>query len=406
MTRHVLIFAKTPHGKTPYDRWLKGSGVEPIILAPREYAAGYGHLPEVYSFENYDTNQLVEKTALQLARTRRIDAVFARAEADVVRAAQLRELLGVPGQWTASALAFRNKVVMKDHLVGGPVSLPQYRLLDSAYTAVEFIAKHGYPVVIKPVSESGSLGANIIRGEADLDAYLRRPWPGSSQIETFVAGQMYHVDGLVIAGQITFIHPFRYLNDCLSFRSNDWLASVPVSTADQAHDRLVTATTAILAELPTPPNTAFHCELWITPDDRVVFCEIASRTGGAMISPTVRYSFGLDLDREWLAAECGLPSTLDPAESRAYQPAGWLAIPPSNGILEHLPLGEEPGCVREVSLTGAPGQAFNGGVKSGLFLAGYVVAGDSEDHVAANLGLMAAWFAEQVRWRADPERTS
>jgi biotin carboxylase len=216
---------------------------------------------------------------------------------------------------------------------------------------------------------------------------------------------MYHVDGLVIDGVITFIHPFRYLNDCLSFRSNDWLASVPLSAADPAHDRLVEAAGAVLAELPTPQNTAFHCELWITPDDRVVFCEIASRTGGAMIGPTVRYSFGLDLDREWLYAECGLPSTIDPPESRTDRPAGWLAIPPSNGILEHLPLGEEPGCVREVSLTGAPGQVFNGGVKSGLFLAGYVVAGDCEDDVAANLEHVAAWFAGQVRWRPVPERT-
>ncbi|MFI5520083.1 acetyl-CoA carboxylase biotin carboxylase subunit family protein [Streptomyces platensis] len=397
---HVLVFAKTPYAKTPYDRWLAGSGVVPVILTTTEFAAGYGHLPHVHAFDEYDTNQLVEKTALRLAREHAVTAVFARAEADVVRAAQLRDLLDLPGQRTASALAFRDKVVMKDHLVGGPVEIPAYRFLDSAYTALEFVAEHGYPVVIKPLSESGSLGAAIIRDEAELDAYLARPWRGGSEIEVFVPGQMYHVDGLVVNGEVVFAHPFRYLNDCLSFRANDWVANLPLTPQDPVHDRLLKAARAVLAELPTPPHTAFHAELWITPDDRTVFCEIASRTGGGMISSMVRHAFGIDLDKEWLYAECGLPSTLG---TPAYRPAGALCIPPSDGVLTHLPSGDEPVCVKEVALTGTAGQEFHGGVKSGLFLAGYVVGGDTEEDVAANLENVANWFADRAQWSPVPE---
>jgi len=400
---YVLVFAKTPYDKTPYDRWLAGSGLEPIILTTEQYAAGYRHLRHVHAFHDYDHNQLVEKTALQLSRTHDVRAVFARAEADVIRAAQLRELLDIPGQRTSSARAFRNKVIMKDHLVDGSVDVPSYRLLDSAYTAVLFAEEHGYPVVIKPVSESGSLGAAIIRSERDLNRYLRRPWSGTSQIETFVAGPMFHVDGLVVGGEVAFIHPFRYLNDCLSFRSNDWVASVPLSVADPSYSRLVEATRSVLRALPTPVNTAFHAELWITPDDRVVFCEIASRTGGGMIAPAVRHAFGVDLDRAWLHAECGLEVDLAAA---GYRPAGGLNIPPSHGLLEHLPIGEEPSCVREVALAGAAGQVYRGGVKSGLFLAGYVVCGESEPEVATNMAIVADWFARQVRWRPLPEQRS
>ncbi|WP_330331330.1 ATP-dependent carboxylate-amine ligase [Streptomyces sp. NBC_00536] len=398
--RHILVFAKTPHAKTPYDQWLAGSGIVPVIVTATEYAAGYSHLPHVHAFDAYDTNQLVEKTALRLAREFAVEAVFARAEADVVRAAQLRELLGLPGQHTASALAFRDKVVMKDHLAGGPVDVPAYRRIDSAYTALGFVTEHGYPVVIKPVSESGSLGAAIIRDEAELDAYLASPWRGISEIEAFVPGQMYHVDGLVAGGEVVFVHPFRYVNDCLSFRDNDWVANLPLTPQDPAYDRLVKAVRAVLAELPTPAQTAFHAEFWITPDDRLVFCEIASRTGGGMISAMVRHAFGIDLDKEWLYAECGLPSTLG---APIYRPAGALNIPPQNGVLEKLPeAGTEagqPGCVREVMLTGAVGQEFHGGVKSGLFLAGYVVDGDTEEDVAANLEHVAGWFADNTVWR-------
>src|ERR1043165_9305441 len=96
--RRVLVFAKTPHERPPYDQWLKGTGVEPVILVPSQFAAGYAHLEDVHAFDDWDTSQLVDKTALRLARSRGVGAVFARAEADIVRAAQLRELLGLPGQ--------------------------------------------------------------------------------------------------------------------------------------------------------------------------------------------------------------------------------------------------------------------------------------------------------------------
>ncbi|MBS2965778.1 hypothetical protein KGA66_22185 [Actinocrinis puniceicyclus] len=394
--RHVLIFAKSPYGKTPYDKWLAGCGIEPIIVASSEHVEGYAHLEHVYGFDDYETNQLVEKTALRLARAHAVVAVFARAETDVLRAARLRELLGLPGQHTASALAFRDKVVMKDHLAGGPVELPAYRRLDCAYTALEFIAEHGYPVVIKPVAESGSLGTAVIRDEAELDAYLARPWPGDSEIESFVPGEMYHIDGLVANGETVFLQPSRYINSALSFRTNDWVASVPLAPGEPAYNRLIEVSHAIVARLPTPLNTVIHLEVWITPDDRLVFCEIASRTGGGIIGSMIRHAFGVDLDKEWLRLECGLPSALD---AHVYRPAAGLSIPPSHGVLERLPVGEEPEGILEASLSGAVGQEFHGGVKSGAFLAGYIVGAPAHEDLVPRLEKVAAWFYERTLWR-------
>lgn len=394
--RYILIFAKTSYAKTPYDQWLDGSGIEPIILTPEEYAAGYRHLPQVHAFANYDHNQLVEKTALQVARSHPLVGVFARAEADVIRAAQLRELLDVPGQKTASALAFRNKVIMKDHLRGSGVLLPEYRTLDSAYTAVRFVEAHGYPVVIKPFAESGSYGTHIIRNEQELDGYLANAQRGGVEIETFVDGQMYHIDGLIVDGEIAFIHPFQYVNDCLSFRKNEFSGTFTLSPSNPVYQPLIDATRKVLAALPSPRHMAFHAELWRTRDGKLVFCEIASRTGGGMISSTISHSFGFNIDQAWLYAECGLSR---PLGARAYQPGGGVVIPPLNGVLEHLPRGNEPDYVRETQITGAAGQRFHGGVKSGLFLAGYVVAGASEEEVVRNMSGVATWFAAHSRWQ-------
>jgi len=395
--KHILIFAKTAYSKTPYDQWLAGTGIEPIILTTEEFAPGYRHLPNVHAFSEYDRNQCIAKTALEIGRKTPLVGVFARAEADILRAAELRELLSLPGQRPGSALAFRNKVLMKDTLRHSGVLLPHYRALDSAFTAIQFIEKYGYPVVIKPFSESGSSGVHVIRNEADLDRYLAQPASGEMEIETFVEGQMYHVDGLILDGELVFIHPFEYINTCLAFRMNEANGTFTLSSAHPAYKPLVEATRKVLSALPSPRHMAFHAEFWRTPKDEIVFCEIASRTGGGMISSTIHYSFGINVDKEWLYAECGLPRTFD---TLVYRPGGGLILPPQNGTLEHLPSGNEPSYVREAQLTGSVGQRFHGGVKSGLFLAGYVVGGNTEDEVVQHMSEAAAWFARESKWSA------
>lgn len=393
---HVLVFAKSPHHLTPYDEWLAGSDIEPIVLTPAELAPGYANLRHVHAFEGYDHGQMVEKRALELARSHGVVAVFARGESDIVRAAQLRDLLGLRGQGAESALAYRDKVVMKERLQGSGVALPTYRALDSAYAAIDFVADHGFPVVIKPRMESGSSGVRIIRDQAQLDEHLADPLDRPAEIETYVEGTMYHVDGLVLDGEIAFIHPFRYVNDCLSYRDDQFSGSVTLSPSHPDHGRLVASAVVVVGALPSPPSMAFHAEFWISEGGDITFCEIASRTGGGMISSTIKHSFGFDIDREWLLAECGLPPSVG---HHRFRPGGAVRIPPLDGFLEHLPRGGEPRCVREVQFSGRAGERFHGGVKSGLFLAGYVVEGDSEAEVVQNIDQVAAWFAANARWR-------
>ncbi len=395
-TRHVLIFAKTKHAKTPYDQWLEGTGIQPIVLTSEEYAPSYKHLEHVHVFSNYDKSQWVEKRALDIASDFSPIAVFARAESDIIRAAQLRTLLGLPGQTVESAMAFRDKVVMKGKLQGSGVLLPEYQAVDSAYTIARFIDKHGYPVVIKPVAESGSTGTQIIHDETELEAYLTHASHERREIETFVAGPMYHVDGLVIGGKIVFIHAFQYINNCLSYRNNEYSGTWTLSPEDPVFSSLVENARRVLARLPTPANTAFHAEFWRTPEGKIVFCEIASRTGGGMISSNIVYSFNLNLDREWFLAECGLAREIRPS---FYRPGGGLLIPPLAGTLDQLPVAEPPECIREAQIVGKVGDRFHGGVKSGLFLAGYVVSGANEEVVPKNMTHVAEWFAKHSKWR-------
>jgi len=100
-------------------------------------------------------------------------------------------------------------------------------------------------------------------------------------------------------------------------------------------------------------------ELWQQPNGELIFCEIASPTGGGWISASIESCFHLNLDQERFYAECGIT-----------RPIYLLVLKP-------------------------------GGVKSGLFLAGYVVRGDSETTVRQNMEKTADWFSTHSRWKEE-----
>lgn len=389
--KHVLIFAKTPASITPYSEWLKETDVTPIVLTTTEYAAAYEESGvQVYAFANYESDIHVLPTAARILQEYAVVAIFARAESDILRAAGLRVRFGIRGQNSLSAEAFRDKFKMKQ-LLQGRVSLPEFRKITSRREALAFAGEFGFPVVIKPLSESGSSGVEIFNTLAELEMWddLERP----VLIESFVAGTMYHVDGLVIDGQTEFIQPARYIGGCLAFRDNAPLGSVLVSPASSEFKTLESATRAVLACLPTPENTAFHAEFWLTPSGHTIFCEIASRTGGAMISSLYHSVLGLNLDREWLNAEIGRPRS----SHFRYRAGGWLTFQPQAGTLLKQPSGQ-PEYVAESRLNGVIGRKYNGGVKSGLFLSGYSVRGENEEAVAENLNSLAVWYNLETQW--------
>jgi biotin carboxylase len=393
--RYVLVFAKTPYHKTPYDKWLEGTDIEPIILTTDGFIKGYKHIEWVYSFSNYDTNQFIEKKALALGEKYPFIAIFARAEADIIRASKLRSLLNIPGQSIESALAYRNKIVMKDHLADSDMLLPKYKEVHSGYDIVKFVDDNGYPVVLKPLTASGSFNTFIIKNETELDKYLENPPQVEMEIETYVNGKMYHVDGLILDGELKFVQPFEYINDCLSFREDKYVGNVTVDPDNPVSQALIAAAKAVIAKLPQTKHMAFHAEFWHTEYDEFYFCEIASRTGGGMISTTLRRSIGLDLDKEWFYAECHVKRGFT---EQQYVPCGCVCIPPVSGVFRKSPDYLQNPLIACEELSGKINERYYGGVKSGLFLVGYVLNGDSAQQITNNIHAAAQWFAENSEW--------
>ncbi|MCE0828837.1 ATP-grasp domain-containing protein [Buttiauxella sp. A2-C2_NF] len=375
----VLILAKTEHARTPYDEWLQDSGVIPVVITSPNFFEGYScHITHCYSLSNYDQDddglfELVEK----IYQITPFDYVFCRAEVDVIRAADIRSRYGISGQSSYSAFCYRDKYLMKERLSGEDVQLSAYRKVDSPEDIREFCGDNGFPYVIKPRLASGSSGVAIIKSLEELDSYLKysENQVSGMLVENYVDGEMFHVDGLIVDGELRFIQPFKYVNDCLSYRDNMYIGNIPLGKNERLYSLLADTTKKIICCMPETKNFAFHCELWVTKQQDIIFCEIASRTGGGMISFLIEEMSGLNIDRAWLLAECQVNTVVYPEYHEDFQRFGCVCIPPANGKLLSLP-SVYPSGVRRTHLTGKSGETYGGGEKSGLYLIGHVVEAD------------------------------
>ncbi|MFI9275527.1 acetyl-CoA carboxylase biotin carboxylase subunit family protein [Kitasatospora sp. NPDC052896] len=252
----------------------------------------------------------------RLAREKPFTHIITDNEYDLERAARMREDFGIPGQSPASALSFRDKVVMKE-VAGRTVATARFARLDTVVELTDFIAGSGYPVVVKPVKQGGSRDIVVLRDDDDLVEFSRRPWREDLMVEEFVEGRMYHVDA-VLADGYRFVASSRYLRSCLGVFSGQNNGSVQLRPEDELARRLEEFLDRTLEAFDTPPVSAYHLEVFHTPQDELVLCEIASRVGGDRIPWITRATYGVDLHTSVLRQSCGLPvdppPTAPPAE--------------------------------------------------------------------------------------------
>ena len=380
----------------PYGQWLPDLDGELRVLTMKDWADPTGRAI-VERFASFDTQGLAELRVAELAAREPIRTVFGHSEYDLLRAARLREHLGLPGQRADSVRAYRNKALMKTLAGAAGIPVPAFRALETAVDLLDFIAEHAFPVVVKPVDGGGSRGVQVLRDREALARFLER-WPERPyMVERFVAGDMLHIDGLAIDGQLRFGAASRYLHGCLAFQHGRSLGSVLLDPSTALARRALAFAGQVMAALPASPLVAFHLEAFVTPDDRLMLCEIASRTGGAKIVETLHHALGVQLNRAWVRAAVGLDPELAPRPAPGPY-AGWLVIPPRRGVLTAVPPAPPAAWCVDFDVPHAPGAALSTAVASVDHVAMMVVEGRSPDEVERRLHELDAWFASETRW--------
>lgn len=395
----ILILNRSRFDKAPYEWLLQPIAQEPVLFLT-EYLEGFeGKYEVVEKFEGFRRNGNVELRALELAERYPIRHVLATSEYDLVRAGRLRDRLGLSGQGEASAMAFRDKVLMKD-LAKEVVDVPRYQRVRSVADLHDFIQRVGYPVVVKPVDGAGSLNTFVLKDRADLGRFLDRCETGDYEVEEFIRGQMYTVDGLFFDGRIALSWTSRYVNDCLSYQEGKQASMVQLDDGHALRERLEDFARKLLARLPTPRVTTFHAEIFHAErDDRLVLCEVASRTGGGGINELGVHRFGFNIHHAWMGSQCGLfEAPPHPQPPRAASLFGFAQIPPRTGKLVELPARLPFEWVEEYLPEEAVGREFGRLSESSDKVATVLVRGTAETEVVQRLDEVTEWMLNNCRY--------
>ena len=399
----ILILNFVPHDRCPYEQFLKDLGEDLILLTSDEYAQDFNQEDYLYfeSFENYRNNQLVEYRALELYKKYQYHTIIANAEADIIRAAQLREYLNIKGQHVQSAIQYRDKVLMKKIAKKHGLPTPPFAAIDNSLDLIHFIEQYQLPIVLKPRSGVGSRDTYVISNQQELEALLAKGIPYDYMAEKFVSGDVYHVDGIIHNGEIVFICASKYLNEPIQYHNRGYLGSYILDPKNPLSIRLCKMTEQLISIFDTPAHTTFHAEWFHTTHNEIILCEIASRTGGGKIVENIYQAYQIHLDQAFVSTQCGLPFSLPGKkdEIKPHKLSGWVKIPPKQGIFVSAPLAQVPNWVKDYQLLAQPGQSFTtpNGIRE--YIASFIVEGDSELEVYEKLIQIADWFHQTSSWQ-------
>lgn len=333
----ILILNFYPKILVHFNKWLPSLKSELVMFTRANYVEQFPDYPRVQGFDNYLDSGLVEYKALRLHERDPITRIIALDEVDIIRAGRLRDRLGIPGQTEASGVAFRDKLMMKDLVQSHGIPIANYQGLSNVLDLHDFIQAHGFPVVVKPTDGMGSSGVSVLRSWQAVDDFVSGGFPSGLMAETFVDGPMYEVDGLSVDGAVEFLSVGRYIDGCLAFKDGVGLFLELVSRDEEIFQRIRQFFLSVWAAFPAPPVTTFHCEVFHTPSDELVFGEIASRTAGARISECIRVSYGIDLDKTATQLSVGLPAEDLPALAQPRVLSAVYLIPKrSAALVRHI----------------------------------------------------------------------
>lgn len=395
----ILILSSTEREKNPYDAWFSNSKEEIILFCPKEKYETFNIKDYLYieAFNDYFNNEEVEKRVLELSNKYHFTHILSISEFDVIRSTKLRKLLNLPGQALMSAECYRNKVLMKEKLKNSSVNIPLYEKVSSKKQVFNFISKIGYPIVIKPISGSGSMGVTIAQDANDIEDFFNTHSNDYHlfEVEEYIQGEMYHIDGLIKNNGIIFSSVSHYYNNCLEFQENQPLSSYMLEEKNPLYNRFIEQVNQVIHCLPQYESGSFHAEFFVTQNNDIYLCEIASRTGGGEISKSIEHSTGLVMNQCSFYLQLGYNIAEVPKKNKY---SGFVLLPPKvgqyKGILEELNFD----WVVVIKNKAKVGQEYTGAKNSVDYIISVIIEGINEKELINRINIVIDWYNDNVQW--------
>ncbi|MGZ9222420.1 MAG: ATP-grasp domain-containing protein [Anaerolineales bacterium] len=267
---------------------------------PHEYIDEFFHMPDLGRRPD------IIHAVAYLARNRHLDLIMALDDFDVENVSHLREHFRLPGMGDSLARNFRDKLAMRTTARNAGLLVPEFTGVFNYDDLREFMSRVPPPWLLKPRSEASSMGIKKVNRADEL-------WPildslGDQQsffvMEQFVAGDVYHVDGLVEDGEVLFSIAHKYGQPPLSVYAGGGVFITRSFDRESAESRALVEFNKQVLKAMGLARGATHSEyIKAQSDGQLYFLENAARVGGANIAECVEYATGVNLWREWARIE-------------------------------------------------------------------------------------------------------
>lgn len=303
MKKRICVINTVTWLRAPISNWLNDNLDTTLISNYQVDKSLLKDINQFIYFEKYNDDEELENLVIKLHQQEKFDLLIALSEKDILRVAKLRELLGIQGQNYFSALLYRDKYIMKQFAKIIGLNVPEFSTFSEPCELMEKVSKIGFPILIKPLSKSGSEGVQVLKNKEEYDDYLEKKslWGENYDVEQFILGDMYHVDGIVENNKLKFVSVSKYWNSLgKSTTLMESTQNTTITFADFTINKsdweflLLKGETKKFVEKSNFNNGTIHAEFIISEKDKTpYFIEIASRTGGLMISDTIEKKYGI-----------------------------------------------------------------------------------------------------------------
>lgn len=287
----------------------------------------------------HDLDAAIEEV-VGLARQDRVTAVLAVDDSATELAAHVNQRLGFVHNSPESAVAARDKFVMRTALERGGVRCPRLTLAPVATPASNIDPAVEFPCVVKPLRLSGSRGVIRANDLVELDdalARVRRILSGDGVdtsdalvlIEEYLPGEEVAVEGLVTDGELHVLAIFDKPDPLVGPFFEETIYVTPSRLPAGAQDA-IGREVADAARALGLVNGPVHAELRVNERGPWIL-EVAGRSIGGLCSTVLSFGAGMCLEELILRHAVG---TDIPSYDRDGAAVGVMMIPiPKAGML-------------------------------------------------------------------------
>jgi biotin carboxylase len=358
-------------------------------------------------------------TVLKALAARPVDGVIAVGDRPTVLAGHITTLLGIAGHPARASLLARDKRLMREHLRSAGLLVPAFLTVPAASDPSALVSRVSFPCVVKPTVLSGSRG--VIRANEAVSFVtafnrvrqllhspdvreMRDPEADIIQIETFIPGQEFALEGVLEHGHLRTLAVFDKPDplDGPFFEETIYVtpSRAPIATGQEIR-RVVSEASKALGLVHGP----IHAECRVN-DEGVYLLEIAARPIGGLCAEALRFvhANGDRAGLEELLLRHAMGEALT-AWTREPQASAVMMIPiPKAGVYRRVDGVEEakalPG-VRDVVITAKTDQRLVPLPEGSSYL-GFIFSGG---HTPAEAELAVREAHGKLRFTIDREVT-